>query len=489
MWGEKLYGLLPVPLQNLAVSLKGRQFHADRYQTVHFKTTAQTLARNEQLSLPDLKDLQFVMFREFAEHCFENSSYYRRLWQSHGLDPNQIRKPEDIARAPIVSKQELRAHTREFLAQPIRRRMTPVHTSGTTGSPLTVYFSCEDIGRRHAFLDRCRGWAGVQIGQKRATFTGRNIIPQEQSEPPFWRYNRGGRQMLFSSYHLLPDNLNAYVDALEKFAPEIIDGYPSAIHIVAEHILRRGDGQRIRPQAILVSAETVLPHQREAIERAFAAKLYNQYSSSEGAPFISECRNGRLHVHLDSGVIEILDRDGHAALPGQVGEMVVTSFTTHVTPLLRYAIGDIAIPAPDEDPCPCGLPFPSVEAIVGRIDDVLWTEDRGFVGRMDTVFKGVPSTIREAQIVQTSPETFVLRVVPDPFQYRRDHAEKVVAEMRRKLGDRATIRIEEVAEISRSANGKMRPVINGCSGLLPKSLRYIESSDASLVSRGCCRQD
>ena len=62
---------------------------------------------------------------------------------------------------------------------------------------MTVYFSPEDIGARFAFLERCRRWAGVRVGQRRATFTGQSIVPERQSSAPFWRYNRPGRQMLF----------------------------------------------------------------------------------------------------------------------------------------------------------------------------------------------------------------------------------------------------------------------------------------------------
>jgi phenylacetate-CoA ligase len=233
----------------------------------------------------------------------------------------------------------------------------------------------------------------------------------------------------------------------------------------------------------LVSAETVLPHQRLAIETAFRTKLYNQYSSSEGAPFVSECESGRLHVHLDSGLIEILDGEGNPVGPGEVGQMVVSSFTTHVVPLLRFAIGDSAVPSKDGGSCDCGLPFPTVEAIVGRVEDVLYTADRGFVGRLDTVFKSVPNSIVEAQIVQTSPGTIILRVAPDKMRYRPEHAEMVVGEMRKRLGHEVEIRVEEVESIPRAANGKMRPVVNLCKEQLPQALRYSDAGVELLKNR------
>jgi len=464
-------------MQNVAVSVRGWQFHRDRYRGPSFSDTARTLEENERLSLEALQRLQFTMFREFAEHCFENSPYYHNLWKSRGVDPRDVRQASDVSLLPIVPKQDLRSRTEEFLTQKIHRGMTAVHTSGTTGSPLTVYFSREDIGRRYAFLDRCRRWAGVRVGDRRASFTGRNIIPQRQCGPPFWRYNAPGKQFLLSSYHLLAQNVPAYVEALAKFQPDIIDGYPSAIHIMADHILRAGSARPIHPRAILVSAETLLPHQRETMEAAFCAKVHNQYASSEGAPFVSECGLGRLHVHLDSGLVEVLDSNGNPTPPGQIGEIVVTSFTTRVLPLLRYAIGDAAIPSDGASPCPCGLPFPTVTAIVGRVDDFLYTPDRGLVGRLDTVFKGTPNSVVEAQIVQTSPDTIVVRIVPDRPRYRPEHARKIVQELRSKVGQFVAIEVEEVSVIPRSANGKMRPVVNLCLNVLPSAFQYGSKSD------------
>ncbi len=474
MWLEGVYSFLPIPLQDLATSAKGWQLHRARYGSASFRQMAQTLARNEQLSSDAVTELQFSMFHKFAAYCYQRSPYYHRLWKSHGIQPADIRGPRDIRLIPVARKQDLRGRTHEFLTAPVGREMTAVHTSGTTGSPLTVYFSAEDLGRRYAFLNRCRRWGGVRIGQRRASFTGRNLIPQRQTGPPFWRHNYSGNQLLFSSYHLSRENLPAYVQALEGFQPEIIDGYPSSIHIIADHILQgKGicDVRGVRPRAILVSAETVFPHQRATIEAAFQAKLYNQYASSDGAPFVSECVRGQLHVHSDSGLIEILDDNGDPTPPGQVGQMVVTSFTTHVVPMLRFEIGDAAVPSDARTPCVCGLPFPVVDAIVGRRDDILYSAERGFVGRMDTVFKGVPGTIIEAQIVQTAADTIILRIVADPRDYKTEHGGKVVAEMRKKLGDRVTIRLEEVENLPRSANGKLRTVVNLCNDLLPSTLQ------------------
>jgi phenylacetate-CoA ligase len=470
MLAERIYTSLPLFAQNWLVSLQGRRLHQQRYGARAFTCALEELTANESAPIDQLRCLQLLRLREFARHCYHRSPYYRQAFDQAGITPDDIRSLDCLSRFPITAKETMRRHVDRFFTEGRSPRMTAVHTSGTTGSPLTVYFSPADITTRYALLERCRAWAGVAIGEPRATFSGKNVVPPHQQGGPYWRFNRYGNQLLFSSYHLAPENLDRYVTALESFQPQMIDGYPSAIHVLAEHILRHQERFQGRPRAVLLTAETVLPHQRRAIEAAFHCQVFNQYASSDGAPFISECSRGRLHIRIDSGVVEILRADDTPALPGEVGELVVTSFTTHVTPMFRFRTGDTAVPSA-ETQCPCGLPFPMVESILGRVDDLLFTPERGYVGRMDTVFKGLPNSILEAQIVQHSATVFALRVVPEGRSYRMEHALRVVSEMQKRLGQ-VTIAVEVVSSLPRTPRGKLRAVVNQCASSLPPELQY-----------------
>jgi len=86
---------------------------------------------------------------------------------------------------------------------------------------------------------------------------------------------------------------------------------------------------------------------RELLERVFKCKVYDQYASSEGAPFVTECENQVLHMELASGVFEHFE-DGS-------DEVLVTSFTTHGTPLIRYRIGDSMTFSEKVKTCKCRM--------------------------------------------------------------------------------------------------------------------------------------
>ena len=124
---------------------------------------------------------------------------------------------------------------------------------------------------------------------------------------------------------------------------------------------------------MFTTSETLTPSQREVIERVFRCPVRNQYGSSEGAPFIMECRQGRLHIDVTSGVFEVVDADDQ---PAKSGEVLVTSFYMRETPLIRYRIGD-RITLSDEARCPCGWDSPLAASIEGRASDFIDIPGRG----------------------------------------------------------------------------------------------------------------
>src|SRR5690606_35875322 len=116
------------------------------------------------------------------------------------------------------------------------------------------------------------------------------------------------------------------------------------------------------------TAETVLAEHRQVISEVLGCKLVDQYASSEVAPFILECSAGNLHIHPLAGIFNVVDENLN---PAQASQMLVTSFTTHGTPLIRYRIGDSITLANASKLCSCGSIFPLVESIQGRTNDYI----------------------------------------------------------------------------------------------------------------------
>jgi phenylacetate-CoA ligase len=197
-----------------------------------------------------------------------------------------------------------------------------------------------------------------------------------------------------------------------------------------------------------------LESDRELISRVFGCGVFNQYASSEGAPPITQCFAGSMHINVDTGFFEFHEVAGDTS----VFQLVVTSFRNLKVPLIRYRIGDVVKIRSDAGPCVCGSSFPRVDRIEGRIDDILVSTERGSVGRLDPVYKGV-SGIERSQIVQEGKDRFRIKIVPG-VGFSDETKRQLERNLRDRLGGSVEIVMEITDLIPLSANGKFRAVIN-----------------------------
>ncbi len=456
-WADRVYESSPVFLQNLLISAYGLYTYKRRYGGKHSEYL-QSLRESQWYPKNRIDELQFMNLSGVIRNAFETVPFYREIYGKHGVGPSSLRNFDDLRKLPIITKDDLRANPKLFVSDvPGSGHLIEIHTSGTTGSPLTMYLRSEALEKNYAFFARSLEWAGVAPGQNSATFAGRVIMSAKQEEPPFWRKNWIVRNTLFSSYHISEENLPLYVDELEKIQPIFIDSYPSAIFSIGKFLLDRSIESGIAPKSIITSSETLLDNQREVIEKAFHSRVFDQYGSAEMVGFINQCENGSYHINPEYGIVEIIKTDGEPAKDGELGELVCTGFVNSAMPLIRYKTGDSAIAC--ESMCSCGRAYPVVKSILGRTDDVIVTRDGRFIGRLDPVFKGLSSGIKEAQIIQEDYDCIVVKVVANENFCAND--ENLLAEeLKRRIGPTISVSIIRVNEIPRSRAGKFRSVLS-----------------------------
>ena len=451
---EQIYSALPIPLQHACVTSRGVTYYRWRYGGV-FPGYLEMLKRTERLPAEQLGALQEAELLRLRRFAAAHVPHYQR----------ESRTP--FHTAAFTTKDQIRERPQEFIAETYRRHaLIPWHTSGTTGKPLTVYYSRRAMQKTWAFVEIYRNTAGVTKGDRRGQFTGKMIVPPNQapSKKIFWRHDLANRALLFSTVHLLPENLPCYAAAMERFQPAYLSGYASSMFVLADYY--RQSGRRApRLQAALTSAETLLEHQRRAIEETFTTRVFDQYGQAEMQSFWYECEAGRMHAHPLAGVTEILRPDGTAAAPGEMGEVVLTGLLNDAMPLIRYRVGDTARFSTES--CPCGRGMPVIEEIGGRLDDVVYSRDRGFLGRLDPVLKGVRNIV-ESQFEQESLDLLRVRFVPGA-RFTTEDLQMLENNLRARVGRSMHLEFECTNRIPRSANGKFRFVISRLDRNVPKS--------------------
>jgi phenylacetate-CoA ligase len=151
---------------------------------------------------------------------------------------------------------------------------------------------------------------------------------------------------------------------------------------------------------------------REACAAVFGARIRSLYSSKEGGFIAHSCGEGEhYHVNAEYVLVEILDGEGRACRPGEVGRVVVTPFLATAQPLIRYEQGDLARQGDAPGTCRCGVHLPMIAAVEGRTYHLFRLPG----GRR--VVPTIPDSLRPGlgattwQFAQTSPREIECRYV------------------------------------------------------------------------------
>ncbi|QLG46695.1 phenylacetate--CoA ligase family protein [Costertonia aggregata] len=449
---EKIYRYLPYPFKFILLNIKGYQNSKKRYTKAFYEY----LEEYNTLWAADTATIQKYQSKKLAMVLYEAylySDWYSAIMKKLKIKEDEIQKDPFLilAKMPILTKSE-RKQNADSIVNTKRKLAGVGYTSGTSGSPTINYLDLESINRSFALWRRFHNTIGIGLKVKQVRFSGRLMVRPETKKPPFWMYNRSERQLLMSTYHLTDANLPEYAKKLNTFKPVLLDGYPSAIYVISKFINENNIKLVFNPKAIAVTAETLYDYQRTEIERAFNCHVYNQYASSEGSPFITECTKGNLHLNLDSGVFEFINNAGKPAKPNEIAQLVVTSFTNLKTPLIRYNIEDTVLLATEDKVCSCGCQMPMIEKLTGREDDMLWTKEKGYVGRMDTAYKSLKGIVK-GQIIQKAENTVLVNLITN-HEFDTGIEKELLQNLKDRLGEKVDYTINKVDKIPLGANGK-----------------------------------
>ena len=403
-----------------------------------------TSARLARASAEELRRDQERRLRRLVRWAAVRSPFYRRWFAESGVDPRSIRSLPDLQRLPLLLRRDLVERPEQFRAYP-RRLMWHAHSSGTSGSPVTVYRTPGSSVYELSVLERQWGWFGVRPGARRVVLRGSGFA----SEGVLTRTVPGNNQLLVSSFHLSPQNLPVISEDLRVFRPEVIEGWPSSINLLAS--LLRDGGERLPVAAVITSSEMMGGAQRALMREVFAGPVVDHYGQTERVAMAGSCEAGGYHVFPDYGIVELLPTGP------QRWEIVGTPLHNWGFPLFRYRTGDEVGPAP-EGPCPCGRAFPSLGSIDGRVEDAFTAADGRTIPLPSSVVDDLVG-VREAQIVQRAPGRFEIRVVPGPG-FDAAAAESLARHnVERLIGPGQALQFSTMDRIPRSRNGKLKSAL------------------------------
>ena len=322
----------------------------------------------EGLDREELQRLQSVRLQSVTEAA-ARSPLYAGLFQEHGLQADQLRGLDDLARLPLTDKEHLRSSYPDGLLCRPKEEMVRLHaSSGTTGAATVIFHTAGDIQTWADLVARCFHMVGVRPGDVFQNMSGYGLFT-------------GGLGIHYGAERLgcltIPagaGNSKRQIKLLQDFRVTVIHIIPSyALHLATVFQSLDVNPSGLHLKTALIGAEPHSEEIRRRIEELYAVKAYNSYGLSEmnGPGVAFECpeQNG-MHVWEDAFLPEIIDPVTLRPVPeGEVGELVLTTLTREGMPILRYRTRDLTRFLPGD--CPCGRAHRRIDRIVGRSDDMI----------------------------------------------------------------------------------------------------------------------
>ncbi|ROO26381.1 hypothetical protein SAOR_10515 [Salinisphaera orenii MK-B5] len=366
--------------------------------------------------------------------------------------------PFDALKAfPLIDKETVQADLQRFLPRNFARtHVYKVTTGGTSGNQLDVYWDNQSQSREMAYIHRFMAQAGYKRRFRKATFRGVSF----PDFPPgvFWYRNPIHNEMRFSPFHMTADNLPLYVDKLIDYQPQFLHGYPSAISILADFVLREDLTGRLPDiRAVFLTSEACTQMQRERIEAAFETRVSSWYGHSEGLVFAGECtQSSTYHIAPDYGVLELVDDNGDLRdAEGSQGEIVATGLENYALPLIRYRTGDFATRLASA--CACGRNWDRMDKVQGRWrQEAVVSKGGGKIALTALNMHGsFFDNVRRYQYYEDTPGKCVIRIMPVPGFTEADRQSIEIA-YNNKTKDEVEFRAQVVESIPLTARGKLR---------------------------------
>lgn len=407
------------------------------------------LMRNEFLAPATLGARQNLSLRALVRYAASRVPFYRDLYAAHGVDAAVFDGLADLPALPVVDKALLRAAGAAAVSIDATSDRVAISTSGSTGEPFEF-----PIDRSYDQWRKAQYLRPYLTNGRRLADTVLRLTAFPARRSP-WFSRLGLLRERQYGCGTDPSRIAGEWRALE---PEVLQGYPSALLMLAHHCLERGESLEPAPRRVFTDSELLTRGSRSLLEQAFHVPVIDVFGTYETDNIAYQCEaGGGYHIATDCVVLEIL-RDGKTVPPGEEGELVVTVLANRTHPFIRYNLRDIG--RLSTEPCSCGRSFPLLTAISGRADDLIVLADGRRRTAMDVLGRidGFAGTIRHYQLRQLEIGRFELLIVPSARFADADTASIMGAAGSELKG--AEIKVRLVDAIPQNRSGKRQAFVS-----------------------------
>jgi phenylacetate-CoA ligase len=329
----------------------------------------------------------------------------------------QSAPPNGFSRLPLIGKRELRENfPQNFLragqnldALLENKSVELEHTSGSSEERTAVLFGRGWWNEQEARVLRLNGFVAQVLDAHPRVRRATLVPPVCNGLVCFSNYTAKSARTVDTTLFVNQARIPFLLTDAEfaRMAKEILEWSPVFLDLDPVHgawfaLYCERNGVRFSSVKFnLCSYEFVSVVHRKILQRVFGVPIVNLYGSTETGHLLMENERGEMKASLENVFYEIVEPDERG-----VGDLVVTTLTNEVMPLVRYRIGDLVER--------CELPYATNYFVHGRSRDALRRRDARSVTTLeiDRCFAGV-SGIAHYQLRQNECGDCDLQFIPD----------------------------------------------------------------------------
>ena len=360
----------------------------------NISSTYKSLMNSQWYSQDELSSLQFRRLKDILTYSYEFVPFYKKRFDSLGMEPGDIKEFDDFKKIPSLKRQEIIDHQVDMLDVRFLESLKKINpdkqapgkprglslfskhklilntSSGSTGAPTVFYEDGTQTGLNWSNELRLKSWFGVDPGSKEVRFLRASREELSKNLIALFRKYVWG-QLLLPGVNLREQDHARSYESIIEFKPKILWGFTSAISELSQYMIDNNlEIGNAAPKAAITWAAPLYDFEKKRIETAFKCKVTNIYGTREVGHIAGLCPGGSMHINQESLYVENKE-DDVATDSGR--EILCTSLVKVPMPFIKFETGDIGEVV--ENKCGCGRHSKVINNLLGRTGEVIFDKD------------------------------------------------------------------------------------------------------------------
>ncbi len=395
------------------------------------------------------------IIKEQIKNLTSRDCFYKKKFE--GIDVDSIKTEEDFKRLPFTWKGDLRdAYPLGLMAVPEEEIVRIHSSSGTTGTPVIIPYTKQDVDDWATMFARCYEMAGVNNRDRV------HITPGYGLWTAGIGFQAGAEKLGAMVIPMGPGNTDKQLRMMQDMKSTVLCATSSYALLLAEEIAKREIGDKINLRKGIIGSERWGDKMRKRIANELGVQLYDIYGLTEvyGPGIAISCDHEcGMHYWDDYVYIEIVDpKTGENVPDGELGEVVITTLKKQGAPLIRYRTHDLSRKMTGE--CPCGSKYPRIDTIIGRTDDMIKVKGVNiFPSQIDELLKNIDGASSEFQIIidhMLGKDTLTLFVEANAGVNKYELENELLVAFKNKIGITPIVKPVEIGDLPRSEKKSTR---------------------------------